>query len=346
MKAAKAFARIGKRDEEEKIYKTIISIHNEFGAKFSINPTYAAESHYILGQRAFDRYEKLDLRTTKMGAAGIKEIEAGIKNKTDAMKEPLKFFTDCIKLETDEWTTRATHMCGEIFWNLMEVVKAQPLTERDPNKIAYTKVKINEMLINNKYYDGAMNYYFINVSKFRNQLGINNEWTKKSAERYAEGWYRICLSHYENGEIYATAPNPFPKGTQEFDEYHANIRKIVDGLQVKCVPCYEAAIKAAADAYVDNSFVQKIRKELENEAPTSPALSIVIGEPPVVSAVAATPQTSSVREFERLNKQIQSVYADGALSIDAKISILEGIEQSAKRRIDELQSEIARLKAK
>jgi len=346
MKAAKAFARVGKRDEEEKIYRTIISIHNEFGAKFSINPTYAAEALYVLGQRAFDRYEKLDLRTTKMGAAGIKEIENGIKKKTDAMKEPLKLFADCIKLETDEWTTRATHMCGEIFWNLMETVKAQPLTERDPNKIAYTKVKINEMLINNKYFEGAMNYYFINVSRFKNQLGVNNEWTKKSAERYAEGWFRMCFSHFENGEIYANAPNPFPKGTQEYDEYHANIRKIVDGLQVRCVPCYEAGIKAAADIYVDNSFVQKMRKELENQSPTSQALSIVIGEAPVVNAVAANPQSTSVREFERLSRQIQSVFADGALSMDAKISILEGIEQSAKRRIDELQSEISRLKAK
>jgi tetratricopeptide (TPR) repeat protein len=346
MKAAKAYARIGKREDEEKIFKTIISIHSDFGAKFSINPAYAAEALYVLGQRAFERYEKLDLRSTKMGAAGLKDVETGIKNKTDAMKEPLKLFTECIKLETDEWTTRATFTCGEIFWNLMEVVKAQPLTERDPSKIAYTKVKINEMLINNKYFEGAMNYYFINVNKFKNQLGIDNEWTKKSAERYAEGWYKMCFSHIENGEIFSSAPNPFPKGTQEYDEYHAKIRGIVDQLQIKCVPCFEAGIKSAADIYVDNSFVQKMRKALENESPTSTALSIVIGVAPVVDRVAVNAQSAPDREFERLNRQIQSVFADDALSIDAKVSILEGIEQSAKRRIDELQSEIARLKAK
>ncbi|MBL8028809.1 MAG: tetratricopeptide repeat protein, partial [Fibrobacteres bacterium] len=344
MKSAKAFARTGKRDDEEKIYKNIISITAEFGEKFSINPVYAAEALYTLGQRAFDRYEKLDLRTTKMGAAGLKEVEAGIKNKTEALKEPLKLFTDCIKLETDEWTTRATHMCGEIFWNLMETVKAQPITERDPNQIAYSKVKLNEMLLNNKYFDGAMNYYRINVAKFRNQLGINNEWTKKSAERYAEGWYKMCQSHVENGEIFSSAPNPFPKGTQEYDEYHAKIRGVVEGLQVKCIPCFETGIKSCAEIFVDNSFVQRMKKDLEREAPTSEAISIAIQEPPAVTTVVKTVQSASEREFERLKRQIHSVFNDASLEIGAKISILEGIEQSAKRRIDELETEVARLK--
>lgn len=343
MKAAKALARTGKRADEEKIYRDIIVIHNEYGAKFAINPVYAAEALFILGNRAFERYEKLDLRTTKMGAAGLKEVEAGIKIKTDAIGEPLKLFTDCIKLETDEWTTRATYMCGEIFWNLMLTVKGQPLTERDPSKVAYTKVKINEMLVGNQYFERAMNYYYINVNKFRNQLGVDNEWTKRSSERYAEAWYQMCFSHVENGEIFSSAPNPFPKGTQEFDEYHAKIKNIVDQLQVKCVPCFEAAIKTCSEIFVDNSWVERMRKDLERESPSSEALSIVIKDAPIASVQSVS---SVEREYGRLMKQIESVYSDPSLSMDSKISILEGIEQSAKRRIDELRGIIAELKVK
>ena len=351
-KASKSFQAMGDRVEEEKMYRNIIDIHAKDGEKFGIDPQYAAEADYILGERAFEQYAKLDLFTSKKGKDGMKEIETKLKAKNDAITVPLKFFTDCIALQTDKWTTHATFMCGEIFWNLMEAVKNQPIIEKDQFKAAYAKVKINEALP--PYYEKAANYYKINVEKFGNTMGIDNEWVQQSKDKYAQCWYQVGFSHIENGQIFSAAPIPFPKGTQEYDEYKLQIDEMVKKLTEKCTPVFETGIKECAAIYVNNSWVERMRKELEVRDPQNQAISIVIGEPPKPQQqTAASGQGSGVavggfsdQAFERSLKAIGTIYQDNSIPIMEKISILRGLEESAKREMERLAEEIRELKGR
>ncbi|MFH0920048.1 MAG: tetratricopeptide repeat protein [Fibrobacterota bacterium] len=343
MKAAEAYRHLNRRSDEEKMFRTIIDIHKEFGDKFNIDPKYAAECYFTLGQRAFDEYVLLDLRTEKRGKTGIAEVEKKLKAKVEATKAPLGYLTDCIGLKTDEWTTRATWMCGELFWNLLEVVKNQPILETDASKAAYAKVKVNEALP--PYFEKVMNYYFINVNKFGNEMGVKNEWIKQSAERYAQAWYLMGYSHVENGDIFGAAPNPYPKGTEEFDVYKEKLDGIIKQLTIKSIPVFANGIMSCSEIYVNNTWVERMRKELQRQDPENEALKVVAKEPPKSVTHTHVAFQSIEKAYERSLKQIQNTVLDNGMQALQKIEILTGIEISAKREIDKLREEIAKLKA-
>jgi tetratricopeptide (TPR) repeat protein len=346
-KAAKAYGRLGRAADQEKMFRTIVQLYKKYGEQYQIDPRVAAEAYFTLGMHAYDTYEKLDLRTDKKGAAGRKDIETKLKAKTDALQSPLNYFKECILLETDEWTTRSTYMCGEAFWNLMETVKSQPIVEKDADKIAYNKVKVNEALP--PYYEKALGFYITNVDKFHNQMGVKNEWTDKSADRYAQGWYQLCFSHLENGQIFSAAPNPFPKGTQEFDVYQEQISGLVTKLTSKCVPCLQEAVKNCVNAFIENnSWLERMKQELRRQSPNDEALRITVqpAPKPQVQPRAAVSYANINQAYERSKKAILNIYSAKDIPIEKKISILEGIETSAKRDIERLTVEIQTLKAK
>ncbi len=345
-KAAKAYNRLNRTADEEKMYRTIVTLYKKYGEQYQMDPRVAAEAYFMLGMRSYEVYEKMDLRTDKKGAAGRKEIELKLKNKTSALEAPLNYFKECIILETEEWTTRSTYMCGEAFWNLMEAVKSQPIVEKDADKIAYNKVKVNEALP--PYYEKALGFYFTNVDKFRNQMGVRNEWTDKSAERYAQGWYQLCFSHIENGQIFTAAQNPFPKGTQEFDVYQQQISTLVGKLTEKCVPCLEEGIKNTVNALIDNSWVERMKQEMKRQAPDNEALRLNVQAVPQAQVKRQTESVSAKADqaYERSKKAIQNICSAQDIPVEKKISILQGIESSARRDIERLSKEIEALKAK
>jgi tetratricopeptide (TPR) repeat protein len=344
MKAAKAYKRLNNKPEEEKIYRTIIAVQKKYGKTEVIDEKYAAEAYFILGERAFEEYAKLDLRTSKKRAKDAKkEIATKLKKKSDAIKMPLSYFTECIALATDRWTTHATYMCGEIFWNLMETVKNQPILEKNPDKIAYAKVKVNEALP--PYFEKAMGYYFINVDKFGNKEGVRNRWVELSAEKYAQCWYQLCYSNVENGQIFSAAPNPFPKGTQEYDEYQLQISSVVKKLIEKCKPCLADGITNCNNAYISNSWVERMKKELEHQDPGNAALKIAVKEAPKRVVKRKKVSTKFADDaLKRAQKRIREISGSGGMPIEEKIAKLRNLEMGAKREIDRVNEAIRVLK--
>lgn len=346
MKVARAYSRLNRRADQERIFRSIISLQQKHGKNeaYGINPEHAAEAYFILGERSFQKYIKLDLRTRKR-----RDIPKLLKKKQEAMVEPLKYFTDCIALQTDKWTTRATYMCGEIMWNLLEVVKNQPILERDAYAKAIAQVKVNELLPD--FYNKAMEYYFINIDKFGNKMGIENEWIEKSQEKYGQGWYQMCFSHVENGDIFNAAPNPFPKGTQEHDEYQLKIKGVVDKLVEKCVPCFAQGIQVCTDAYVNNSWVERMKKELERHDPQNAMVSVRPKQKSRIKRADGSPRVNREKQkadhsLKQSLNRIAKIMADEDMPVANKVSMLKSIELGANRKMAQLNEEIKVLKGK
>ncbi|OGS37464.1 MAG: hypothetical protein A2293_11060 [Elusimicrobia bacterium RIFOXYB2_FULL_49_7] len=346
MKTAKAYKRLGQRAEEDKMYRSIIDIQEKFGNDESqvLDPAYAAEAYYILGEWEYEKYIELDLRTTRTGKQGQEEVKKKLEAKTAALVRPIDLFTKCIALGTAKWTTHAVFMCGEVFWNLMEVVKSQPVLDRDPYKAAFTKAMVNEALPG--YFQKAMEYYYMNIAKFGNEMGVRDEWVEHSSERYAEAWYRWGFSFVESGDILNGTPNPFPKGTQEYDEYQTQVQTKIGEYVRKCVPVFEDGIRACAEVYVNNSWVERSKKELARHAPESPAFATVFKEAPKVAPGARYLDNSAQTMYERAMIRIARIMEDNGMDIAEKISLLNSVEAGARREIERVKSEIETLKAK
>ncbi len=346
MKMAGAHNRLGNQKEEEILYNKVIATNNEFGAKFGIDPALAAEANIILGEREFARYSKLDLITTKKGDKGAKILDSLLtKVKLPGMKIVLNYFANAIALQSREWTTKATYLAGETFWELKDKLKGQSIVEKDPYKAAYGTVKINEMLP--QYYVKAMGYFYTCIDKFGNKEGIDDEWVKKSKNRFAEGFYRQAKLFLESAEILKKAPNPFPQGTEEYEVYLETLRPMIDSTRSKAIPEFVNGIEQCSKLGLTESWFYRMKKELQMLDPTNKAVAIEsekITAPVDNTGKPLRRLTKAEQDYLRAKKAIETIFNDPDMTTEQKIILLKGRENDALRKIENETKQLENIK--
>ncbi|MFP4522539.1 MAG: tetratricopeptide repeat protein, partial [Fibrobacterota bacterium] len=339
IKAAKAYLRLGNTRRAELMYNKAIGIYKEYGKKHLIDPAFPAEAHFYFADQYYEDYADI-----KLAGRSSKTVARQMKKKLKAIEKPIKEYAAIISLQTDKYTTKATFMCGKIFYNLADAIKHQSVNEKNPFKKAYAQMKINETVP--QYLAKGQEYFYTNIHKFGIEMGVNDEWVKKSGELFMQGEYLKGYLFEESAEIIDAAPIPKGMSAEEKEAYKYEIEDIVLQLQDKAVPAYEVGLKNAKDLFLRDSqyeYTAKIRKRLAALRPANEALQIVIGAKPTPTKEKSTKDRMDIN-LKRALAAIEEIVNSSELSFSDKREKLNAIERTARGNMERERIKIKNLK--
>ncbi len=344
VRASEAYKKMNKLPDALKNAEMAVAVYDKFSKKHSIDPVAASKAYYTIGRIKHDQFNAIALT-----GKNVKQVELKLKEKTKALEPVLKAYAKVIEVGVSDWTLKATYMIGVSFVDFANATENQKLFGNEAQQVA-SKIRIISSL--EKYYIKAQEKFYWNINTAYEQ-NIKDKWVDKSIDAYMKMAYKKGRLFERIGEIFKNAP--VPKGMPKEDEmaYRDVLEeKYLEALDA-ALPKYEEGIYAAKELGIVNSqWLDSIKAKIEFINPSSKALAvqIVARTPKVTQTASASSSTAGTvtnnRAQELLKRALARIENIMALKIsqEEKISQLIGIENDAKREIENEKTLISELK--
>jgi TolA-binding protein len=350
MKAGAAYTRLRDTVNAEKMLTLATQIHKQYGEAEAIDPQFAAEAYFIMGEWAYARFLVISLE-----GRSEKEIKDQLEKKMKEMKKVVENWGACIALQSDKFTTRATYMIGMVFYDLSLKIANQGIPEkiRDKFQRIYALAKNRESAI--EYFYQAQNYFLTNIQKFGIEQGIVNEWISNSQEKFMETKYYQGRIFIDNAQMFLDAPIPFAEGSEEAAAYREKMEEVAYGLKEKSEPLLVEGLKAAHELALKNRWTDSVVATLKEINADNAELKAAFTEikPAENASVAASSsgdeaapriKTQVKRELDRALTRIKGIMK-GSETEEVKLQLLKSVEITANRNSEKEQEQIQTLRA-
>ncbi|MCL2183011.1 MAG: tetratricopeptide repeat protein [Chitinispirillia bacterium] len=345
VKAGSAYYKLGNDKDAESNYNKAIKIFEQHAKTADIDQANVAQAYYGLGEIRYKKFANI-----KLDAANEKAMAARMKEKTEAMKEPIRLFGAAVELGVEEWTMRSMYMIARAFYDMADAVANQKLFG---NQVEQMGGKIRVLSSLEKFYDQAMEYFGKNIMWAKEQ-NLTGEYIDMSMQAILEMAYKKGYILEEVGLLFKNSP--VPPISRDFDEEMRELyvmeleERYLKALDA-AMPKYEDGIRMAQEIGIaEGEWLDKIRERLRTINPESEMIDakIVAWKPtPKPKQYDAEGREIAPRprdpEFERNMRRIKNIM-DMNISVDEKISQLNRIRDEAKRNIVLEQGKIESLK--
>ncbi|MEW6042285.1 MAG: tetratricopeptide repeat protein, partial [Elusimicrobiota bacterium] len=287
-RAGIAYQKLKDEAEARKSLMIAAKLYEKYRDKQSLDEAVGAEAHYLLGEMFFKDYMGY-----KLEGKNPNQVIKSVEKKAEAMGPVLEHFGLAIESQIQIWVLKATFLCGEVFVDMAKAVENQPVFGNKYQQI-FARIKTEEGMID--WLDKAAQYYYKNC-KFGLEQGLSHdEWIRKSEDMLMWIQYRKGMIFVNAGEKIANSPNPYKKGSEEYNVYQETLDEQRYAAQDKALPMFEAGFKVAEDLFIQSLWNDSIKTQIQLMKPDSPVMTAVIKEKPKVD-VAKKEWVD--REYER-----------------------------------------------
>ncbi|MCL2218583.1 MAG: tetratricopeptide repeat protein [Chitinispirillia bacterium] len=268
VKAGSAYYKLGNFKDAETNYNMAIRIYEQHAKTADIDVANVAQAYYGLGEIRYKKFADI-----KLDAANERAMGARMKEKTQAMAEPIQLFGKAVELGVEEWTMRSMYMIARAFYDMADAVANQKLFG---NQIEQMGGKIRVLSSLDKFYDQAMEYFGRNITWAKEQ-NLTGEYIDMSMQAIMEMAYKKGSILEEVGLLFKNSP--VPKGLSE-DEHEFYVMELEERYLKAldaAMPVYENGMKLAQDIGIaESEWIDRIKERLNTINPESEWINIQI----------------------------------------------------------------------
>ncbi|HUK55307.1 MAG TPA: tetratricopeptide repeat protein [Nitrospiria bacterium] len=173
--AAEALFKMANARQKQQKTREALQLFEKVEQQFPATP-FAAEALFQIGEEAYQNFKAVRLR---------EPLNKNLKKKAKAMERAVALYTKAIQTRYSDVVTASSYRLGEIFENFKSsLLDAEPPRNLTKDEQEEYRFQLEEKAF--PFEEKAVEAYFSNVRRIRDENSPYNEWIKKSFNRLAE----------------------------------------------------------------------------------------------------------------------------------------------------------------